>query len=215
MEPVLSFFVTAFVSIFVTLDVIGNIPIFLSITPHNSEAERARMITRALLAVLVVLVLFALFGNLIFRIFGVTIEAFRIVAGLLLLKIAFDMMEAKPTRVRHTPEEDVEGQKAEDVALIPLAIPLLSGPGTISTVIALTGQTAKTTAAVPAFGALLAAIVVNVLIAYVALRSATAISRFLKEAGMRVFTRIIGLILASIAVQFIITGIRDAFHLAA
>jgi len=215
MDSLLSFFVTAFVSIFVTLDAIGNIPIFLSITPQNTQEERAEMITRAMLVVLAVLVSFALFGNLIFRLFGVTIEAFRIVAGLLLLKIAFDMMEAKPARARHTPEEDFESRKAQDVALIPLAIPLLSGPGTISTVIALTGQVTKTSAALPAFGVLLMAIILNVLIAFIALRSATPISRFLKESGMRVFTRIIGLILAAIAVQFIITGIRDAFHLSA
>ena len=81
--------------------------------------------------------------------------------------------------------------------------------------IALTGQVTKTSAALPAFGVLLMAIILNVLIAFIALRSATPISRFLKESGMRVFTRIIGLILAAIAVQFIITGIRDAFHLSA
>src|SRR5438034_7766202 len=155
MDSLLSFFVTAFVSIFVTLDAIGNIPIFLSITPQNTQEERAEMITRAVLVVLAVLVSFALFGNLIFRLFGVTIEAFRIVAGLLLLKIAFDMMEAKPARVRHTPEEDAEGAQREDIAIIPLAIPLLSGPGSISTVIALTGQAAKSPNVLAAFVLLL------------------------------------------------------------
>lgn len=213
MDFLFPFFVTAFVSIFVTLDAVGNVPIFLSITPHNSEAERAAMVTRAVLVVFAVLVIFALFGNFIFRFFGVTIEAFRIVAGLLLLKIAFDMMEAKPARSRHTPEEDAEGAKRQDVALIPLAIPLLSGPGTISTVIALTGQAAKAPSVLPAFSVLLLAIALNTLIAFISLRSATAITRLLKESGTRVVTRVMGLILAAIAVQFIITGIKDAFHL--
>jgi multiple antibiotic resistance protein len=145
----------------------------------------------------------------------VTIEAFRIVAGLLLLKIAFDMMEAKPARVRHTPEEDAEGAKREDVAIIPLAIPLLSGPGTISSVIALTGQAAKSPSVFPMFGILLLAIALNALIAFIALRSATPITRLLKETGMRVFTRVMGLILAAIAVQFVLTGIKEAFHLSA
>lgn len=215
MDSLFAFFVAAFVSLFVTLDPIGNIPIFLSITPHNTEAERASMVTRAVLVVFGVLVLFALCGNLIFRFFGVTIEAFRIVAGLLLLKIAFDMMEAKPARVRHTPEEDAEGAKREDVAVIPLAIPLLSGPGTISSVIALTGQAAKSSSVIPMFGILLLAIALNVVIAFLALRSATPITRLLKETGMRVFTRVMGLILAAIAVQFVLTGIKDAFHLSA
>jgi multiple antibiotic resistance protein len=215
MDSLFAFFVTAFVSLFVTLDPIGNVPIFLSITPHNSEAERASMVTRAVLVVFVVLVVFALCGNLIFRFFGVTIEAFRIVAGLLLLKIAFDMMEAKPARVRHTPEEDAEGVKREDIALIPLAIPLLSGPGTISSVVALTGQAAKSPSVIPMFGILLLAIALNVVIAFLALRSAAPITRLLKETGTRVFTRIMGLILAAIAVQFVLTGIKEAFHLPA
>lgn len=215
MDSLLAFFVTAFVSLFVTLDPIGNVPIFLSITPHNSEAERAAMVTRAALVVFTVLVVFALCGNLIFRFFGVTIEAFRIVAGLLLLKISFDMMEAKPARVRHTPEEDAEGAKSEDVAIIPLAIPLLSGPGTISSVVALTGQAVKSSSIIPMFGILLLAITLNTLIAFIALRSATPITRLLKETGTRVFTRIMGLILAAIAIQFVLTGIKEAFHLPA
>src|SRR2546430_16534073 len=106
MDPLLTFFVTAFVSLVVTLDAVGNVPIFLSITPHSSEAERAAMVSRAVLVVFAVLVLFAAFGNFIFKFFGVTIEAFRIVAGLLLLKIALGMMEGSATRVRHPSGED-------------------------------------------------------------------------------------------------------------
>ena len=173
------------------------------------------MVRRAALAVFAALVLFAAFGNFIFKFFGVTIEAFRIVAGLLLLKIAFDMMEARPARVRHTPEEDAEGAQREDIAIIPLAIPLLSGPGSISTVIALTGQAAKSPNVLAAFVLLLLAVALNVLIAYVVLRSATAVTRLLKETGMRIFTRVMGLILAAIAVQFVLTGIKEAFHVPA
>jgi multiple antibiotic resistance protein len=215
MDSPFAFFLTAFISLFVTLDPIGNVPIFLTITPHNSEAERAAMVTRAVLVVFGVLVLFALCGNLIFRLFGVTIEAFRIVAGLLLLKIAFDMMEAKPARVRHTPEEDAEGAQRHDVAIIPLAIPLLSGPGSISNVIALTGQATQSPKVLTAFSLLLLAIALNALIAFISLRSATAITRLLKESGMRILTRVMGLILAAIAVQFVLTGIKDAFHVPA
>src|SRR5439155_26338639 len=99
-------------------DAIGNIPIFLSMTPQYTPRQRAQIVKRALLMVFFVLVAFALFGNLIFHLFGATIEAFRIVAGLLLLKIAFDMMEAWPDPVRHTPE-DIESIQREDIALIP------------------------------------------------------------------------------------------------
>src|SRR5207244_10896536 len=106
-------------------------------------SEPGARVTRADLAVFAALVLFAAFGNFIFKFFGVTIEAFRIVAGLLLLKIAFDMMEARPARVRHTPEEDAEGAQREDIAIIPLAIPVLRCPGSISPVIPLTGTVPK------------------------------------------------------------------------
>ena len=125
------------------------------------------------------------------------------------------MMEARPARVRHTPEEDAEGAQREDIAIIPLAIPLLSGPGSISTVIALTGQAAKSPKVVASFALLLLAIALNVLIAYVVLRSATAVTRLLKETGMRIFTRVMGLILAAIAVQFVLTGIKEAFQVPA
>src|SRR2546430_10941921 len=121
MDPLLTFFVTAFVSLFVTLDAVGNVPIFLSITPHSSEAERAAMVRRAALAVFAVLVLFAAFGNFIFKFFGVTIEAFRIVAGLLLLKNAFHMMGARPARGPPTPEEEAEGGHAAGISHMPLA----------------------------------------------------------------------------------------------
>src|SRR3989475_12429761 len=124
MDPLLTFFVTAFVSLFVTLDAVGNVPIFLSITPHSSEAERAAMVRRAALAVFAVLVLFAAFGNFIFKVFGVTIEAFRIVAGVPLLEIAFVMKEATPARVRHTPQEKPEGAQRAGISIIPPDIPL-------------------------------------------------------------------------------------------
>src|SRR3989454_4303907 len=143
MDPLLTFFVTAFVSLFVTLDAVGNVPIFLSITPHSSEAERAAMVRRAALAVFAVLVLFAAFGNFIFKFFGVTIEAFRIVAGLLLLKIAFGMIEARPAPGRPTPQEDADGAPRGDIAILPPPLPLLSGARPISTVIALPGPAAR------------------------------------------------------------------------
>src|SRR2546427_5048786 len=151
MDPLLTFFVTAFVSLFVTLDAVGNVPIFLSITPHSSEAERAAMVRRAALAVFAVLVLFAAFGNFIFKFFGVTIEAFHIVAGLLLLKIALDMMGARPARGRHTPEEDPEGAPREDIPIIPVALPFLRGPGSHSPVLALPRHAAQAPEVVPSF----------------------------------------------------------------
>jgi len=207
-EP-LSFFLSAFVSLFAIVDAIGNAPIFLSITPRNTPQERAAMVRKTSIAVFVILVSFMILGNRLFGFFGITIDAFRIAGGLILLKIALDMVEAKSLRTRHTPEEDQEGLAREDVAIIPLAIPMLSGPGAISTVIVLTGQIAAPAQTM----ALLLAILLNAILVYIILRSAARVVAVLRETGMRIFTRILGIVLASISVQFILTGIQNYFTL--
>ena len=207
MASLFPFFVTAFVSLFAIVDVIGNAPMFLSITPRNTHAERVTMAKKAAVAVFVILALFAFLGNHIFQFFGITLDAFRIAGGLILLKISLDMLEAKSPRTRHTPEEDQEGMAKEDVAIIPLAMPMLSGPGAISTVIVLTTQ--ATSAGL--MGTLVVAIGLNAVLVYLVLRSSTRIVALLKETGMRIFTRILGIILASIAIQFILTGVQNFF----
>jgi multiple antibiotic resistance protein len=207
MSSIFPFFVTAFVSLFAIVDVIGNTPMFLSITPHNTSAERVRMAKKAAVAVFVILTVFAFLGNRIFQFFGITIDAFRIAGGLILLKIALDMVEAKSLRTRHTPEEDQEGLAKEDVAIIPLAMPMLSGPGAISTAIVLTAQ--ATSAGM--MGALMAAIGLNAVLVYLILRSSSQVVALFKETGMRILTRTLGIILASIAMQFILTGIQHYF----
>ena len=205
-EP-LAFFVTAFITLFAIIDPIGNAPVFISITPKHTVAERASVAMKASIAVFVILSVFAFLGTQIFHFFGITLDAFRIAGGLILLKIAMDMIEAKETRTRHTPEENQESLEREDVAIIPLSIPMLSGPGAISTVIVLTSQ-AQTIALM---GVLEAAILLNAVLVLFILRSSVRIVSFLRETGMRILTRILGILLASIGVQFIITGIQNAF----
>lgn len=180
---------------------------FLSITPHNTHAERVRMAKKSAVAVFVILTVFAFLGNRIFQFFGITIDAFRIAGGLILLKIGLDMVEAKSLRTRHTPEEDQEGLAREDVAIIPLAMPMLSGPGAISTVMVLTTQ--ATSAGM--MGALLTAIGANAVLVYLILRSSAQVVAIFKEIGMRILTRTLGIILASIAMQFILTGVQHYF----
>lgn len=207
MDERLSFFVTSCVSLFAIIDAVGNVPVFLSITRNDSEARRRETLRKAAVAAFVTLAIFAFLGNSIFAFFGVTLPAFQIAGGLILTKIAFDMLEAKGIRSRHTPEEDREGAERTDVAIIPLAIPLLAGPGSISTVILLTSR------ADDAVGLMTvaAAITLNVVLLYVILRSGVRVARLLKETGMRIFGRIMGLILAAIAVQFVLNGIDGFF----
>lgn len=205
MSSVLPFFITAFISLFAIIDAIGNAPMFLSITPRSTPAERIRMSGKAAVAVFIILFIFAVLGNRIFQFFGITMDAFRIAGGLILLKISLDMVEAKSLRTRHTPEEDQEGMAKEDVAVIPLAMPMLSGPGAISTVIVLTAQATSSVL----MTALLFAIGLNAGLVYLILRSSSRVVALFKETGMRILTRILGIVLASIAVQFILTGLRS------
>jgi multiple antibiotic resistance protein len=205
MQAAWSFFLTSFVSLFAILDAIGNASVFLSITPHNTDAERRAIVRRASIAVFIILVTFAVLGNRLFGFFGVTLDAFRVAGGLVLLKIGLDMVEARVSRSKRTPEEDQEGIAREDVSVIPLAMPMLSGPGAISTVIVLAGQ-ADTP---PKMGLLFGSILLNALLIFIILRSSLRMVTLLGETGMRLFTRILGLILISISVQFILTGIKN------
>jgi len=207
MSTLSSYFNTAFVSLFAIVDVVGNTPMFLSLTPQYTQTERIRTATKAGVAVFVILTSFALFGNRIFQFFGITIDAFRIAGGLILIKIALDMVEAKSLRTRHTPEEDQEGMTREDVAIIPLAMPMLSGPGAISTVIVLTAQAAST----DMLGILIAAIGLNALLVYFVLRSSAKVVALFRETGMRIMTRILGIVLASIGTQFVLAGLKAYF----
>jgi multiple antibiotic resistance protein len=202
------FFLTSFVTLFAIIDAIGNAPIFLSITPDLNPRERNSAATRGSVAVFVILSCFALLGNRIFHFFGITIDAFRIAGGLILLKIAMDMLEARTTRTKYT-EEDREGPEREDVAIIPLAMPMLSGPGAISSVIVLADQTKTALMMAVLIGAILA----NAVVVLVVLRGAAGIVAYLKGSGMRLLTRILGILLASIAVQYILTGLIHAFSI--
>ncbi len=132
MDSALTFFLTALLSLFALLDPIGISPFFVSMTPTNTQDEKRAMARRACWVVLLVLTFFALTGGIIFHFLGITMGAFRIAGGLILLKISLDMIEARVSLARHTWKEGEEGRKKEDIAILPLAIPLLAGPGSIS-----------------------------------------------------------------------------------
>jgi len=207
METELGFFLTAFVSLFALLDPIGVAPIFVFMTPANSAAEKKSMALRACLFVFCVLVFFAATGSVIFRFLGITMGAFRIAGGLILLKISLDMIEARVSPARHTLREDEEGRLKEDVAIVPLGVPLLAGPGSISGVIVLMSRASSLLTQSLVF----LAIGLNVLVAYSVLRHASRIGELLGETGQGVFIRIMGLLLAAISVEFILSGIQVYF----
>lgn len=209
MDTNLGFFVTAFVSLFALLDPIGIVPIFVFMTPTNTHAERASMAGRACWVVLLILCFFALTGRKMFDFLGITIGAFRVAGGLILLKISLEMIEAKISPARHTWKEGEEGRRKEDIAVLPLAVPLLAGPGSISGVIVLVSRAEGWMQ----FLMVLLAIGLNSLVTYLLLRHATRVVSLFKESGMGVFIRIMGLVLAAISVEFVLSGIQVYFKM--
>ncbi len=193
------------VSVFVILDAPGMVPIFLSLTEGMDRSARRKTAAKASTVCLVVLLAFALGGPALLGIFGITIPAFRIAGGILLFSIALGMLHVEMLRTKATPEEVVESHGKEDVSVFPLGIPMLAGPGTIATVTVL--------ARGPIFGkerlALLGAVGTAVFLNLLVLRAGGAMERVLGRTGMNILNRIMGLLLAVMAVQFVLDGMRE------
>jgi multiple antibiotic resistance protein len=182
------------------------VPLFLSMTAKDDAPKRRRTALRAALACFVTLSLFAVTGGLLFRAFGITLGAFKIAGGLMLFLMAIDMMKAQHSRTRSTEEEEQEGEEKDDVAIVPMAIPFLAGPGAIATVMVMMSRAGGRPMAVASvFGA----IAVTTLVTWLLLRSAASAERFLSKTMLNVMNRVFGLILAAVAVEFVIGGLRD------
>lgn len=203
MSELLGFALVSFSAVFFVIDPLGLLPIYLAMTVDDPPEKRRKMAARATIVAFVLLASFTVFGTLIFRLFGITLEAFKIAGGLLLLFTALDMLQARPSRTRSSPEETSEGTSKEDVAIVPLAMPLLAGPGAIATVMVLAGRGTSWlhTAAV------VAAVALTCGIAYLLLRAAGPLNKLFGQTGIAVLERIMGLLLAAIAIQFIADGI--------
>ena len=206
-RELLSFSLLSLSAVFFVVDPMGVVPVFVAMTRRDSEEKRNRMARRASLTAFVILTVFAVAGTVIFRLLGVTLGAFKVAGGILLLLTSIEMLRAQQVRTRIIPEEEQEGAEKDDVAVFPLAIPLLAGPGAIATVTALMGRAGRTLFMVP----VILSIAVTCAASYLMLRAATKISRFLGGTGLSVMNRVIGLIIGAIAVQFIFDGLKDTF----
>ncbi len=191
-------------SLFVIVDPFAVIPAFIAMTPNDSPAERTRMAKIACLVVAGVLLGFGFAGKWIFQLLGITLPAFQIAASIVLLLVALDMLRAQRSRVQETHEETTAGAEKTDIAVTPLAIPMLSGPGAISTVILLQAE-AKT---VWHNLILVGCILLVALASYWVLRMAAHGAHRLNPIALRIGTRVMGLLLAAIAVQFMVNGIK-------
>jgi multiple antibiotic resistance protein len=205
MTALLEFTLLALSSLFVIVDPIAIVPTFLAITPNETPAERIRMARLACIVMVVVLMIFATLGTRVLEFLGITLPAFQIAGSIVLLLIALDMLRAQRSRVKETREEKAAGAAKDDIAITPLAIPMLAGPGAISTVILLHNRAAG----LPQTLALLGVIVVVGVITYAVLHLSSHGARRLNPIAMRIVERIMGLLLAAIAVQFMVNAISE------
>ncbi|RVT92874.1 MarC family protein [Sphingomonas crocodyli] len=211
----IALFLSAFVTLFVVIDPPGCAPIFASLTPGASDRQRRAMAIRATTIAGVVLLLFALIGEKLLSTLGISLDAFRIAGGVMLFLIALEMVFEKRTERREGRAEEIskkaaeEHREIEDISVFPMAIPMIAGPGSIATTMLLVSRSNGVEQSVVVIVALLAVLALML----AALLAAGAIMRVLGPKLEAMITRILGVLLAALAVQFVIDGITKAFHL--
>jgi multiple antibiotic resistance protein len=201
---IVQFTLVAISSVFFLVDPFAVIPTFLVMTARHDSATRRRMAARACWTCFIVLTAFAFAGTAIFKLFGITLPAFEIAGGLILLLIGLDMLQAQRS-TQEGPPETIEGTAKDDVGITPLGIPMLAGPGAISTVMVLNGSARNWSTTIPVF----AAIALSSIVSYWILCAAERVSKRMGQTGIRVLMRIMGLMLMAIAIQFMINGMTN------
>jgi multiple antibiotic resistance protein len=196
-----------FGSLMSIVDPFAALPIFLALTGSQDRDGQARTARVATTTCFLVLATFGVAGTFIFSFFSITIPAFKIAGGILLFGVGLEMMRGKQSDTRGTQEEKVEAEAKQDIAIIPMGLPLLSGPGAIATVMVLVG---KARSWPERFGVYAAIIAVSA-VTFVVLRSAAIVARVLGRTGINLIGRIMGLILAATAIQFVLDGVHEAF----
>ncbi|HLZ44311.1 MAG TPA: NAAT family transporter [Gemmatimonadales bacterium] len=196
-----------FTSVLFIVDPFAVIPTFLAMTARDTPQQRRVLARRGAWTCAITLTAFALGGSMIFKIFGITIGAFKIAGGVLIGLNALDMVQARRSQQRETPVEKAEGIQKEDIGILPLGVPMLAGPGAISTVMVL----ALGAKSVAATAAVYVSIALTSVLTFFVLSAATIVERRLGQTGMRILTRLMGLVLCAIAVQFVIDGIKLSF----
>ena len=204
----LEYILLAASSLFVIVDPVAVVPAFLAMTPNDTAEQRIRTARLACCVAAGVMLAFSLAGQVIFKVMGITMPAFQIAASILLLMVALDMVRAQRSRVQETREETKAGAEKPDIAVTPLAIPMLAGPGAISTTILLQNEAKD----IPQHIALYACIVAVAFVSYLILRISARSTRWLSPIVMSIAIRIMGLLLAAVAVQFMLNAIK-AFRL--
>lgn len=199
-----AFTTLAFTSLLAIVNPLSAVPLYVTATADQSDRQRAATLRLAVATGVIALVVSGLAGTFILQFFGITTYAFRIAGGLIFLSIGTDMLNARRTGSKPTATEEKEAEQKQDVGIIPLGIPTLAGPGSITTVITLTAQADRKLELVGLYGAIVAVM----LISWGVLAVAPLIVRRVGPTGMNVMTRLMGLLVMVVGVQFIIEGVR-------
>ncbi len=199
------FSLLALSSIFFLVDPFAALPTFLAVTADQDPAKRVRTARKASLTAFIILTSFAFAGKYIFQLFGITIPAFEISGGIILLLIGLDMLEAKRSATQESPGETQAASSKDDAGIVPMGIPMLAGPGAITSVMVLVGQVQAPWQMI----AVLGSIAITAGICFAVLGSATRVARLLGDTGIRILVRIMGLLLVALAVQYFVNGLQD------
>ena len=197
------YFLISFFSLFSLVNPIGLSPVYLSMVEHFDDQEKKKVLIKAILTATSVLIIFMMIGRLIFTFFGITVDAFRIVGGILFFKMGMGMMEGKISRTKSTPQEEEEAQDKDEIAFTPIGIPLIAGPGAITSVMILSSEATNFIDK----AVFLITIIIVMVLTYIIFLLANKFTAKFGTAGLRVMQRIMGLILMVIAVQFIVNGL--------
>ncbi|MBR8091436.1 MarC family protein [Burkholderia orbicola] len=194
----------SFISLLALINPVGAVPFFLSLTAQQTDGERRRTIRIASVSVFCVMTVTALLGQQIINFFGISVGSLEVGGGIIMLLMAINMLNAQIGNTRSTPEERHEAELKDNIAVVPLAIPLLTGPGSISTVIIYVANAHHwyERAGLVAIGAVLA------FLCFVAMRLAEPIANWIGRTGINIATRLMGLMLSALAVEFIVNGLR-------
>lgn len=200
----LSLYITAFVTLFVVIDPVGLTPVFIALTPGMSAADRARIGRRAIAISAILLTLFGLAGQAILNGIGISLSAFRIAGGILLFLTALDMLFERRTARREGQSKDEDSEN--DPSVFPLATPLLAGPGSLATMILLVGQESGVMHTLMVHLTMLAVLAIALALFHLA----TPLARALGRTGTMVVTRLLGMLLAALSIQFVIDGLQGS-----
>jgi multiple antibiotic resistance protein len=212
----IGFFLASFSALFVIMNPLSTATLFLTLTEHESITKRRKIAAKTALTAAIVLIVFATAGNSILYFFGITVDAFRIAGGILIAQVGYGMLKAKAKKKKADDDEKiiVEHAEKEDIAIIPLAIPSLSGPGAMTTAIVLMGETGGWFGGnVSVVLALYAAIITVAIVSFFILRQSLAITKYVGSKEQAVIAKVLGLIVFVVGIQFMINGILGIIRL--